>query len=182
MDECYNCFKPRSTSGPCPNCGYDPAGEREKYPLALRPGSILNGRYIVGRVLGQGGFGITYIALDDHTQQRVAIKEYLPTEFAGRTFGSYMVSPYSADRGENFRYGMERFLEEAKTLAAFIGDEHIVRIYSYFEENGTAYFAMEYVEGMPLDKYMATKGGRLTVEEADELFLPLMEGRISCPG
>jgi len=61
---CYNCFKEKPAGGVCPFCGYDGSGESTKYPLALKPGSILNGRYTVGRVLGQGGFGITYIAQD----------------------------------------------------------------------------------------------------------------------
>ena len=113
-----------------------------QFPIALHPGSILNGRYVVGRVLGQGGFGVTYVAYDDRTKGRVAIKEYLPTEFAGRAKASSTVRPLSENHRENFNYGKARFLEEAKTLAEFIGDEHIVRIYSYFEENGTAYFVM----------------------------------------
>ena len=115
-------------------CDYDsdPASDEGKYPIALRAGSILNGRYIVGRVLGQGGFGITYLAQDYQTKGLVAIKEYLPTEFAGRTTGTYAVQVYSGDRRENFEYGKEQFLAEAKTLAEFIGNDHIVRIYSYF--------------------------------------------------
>ncbi len=171
---CYNCFREKSSYGPCPLCGYDPSGAEEKFPLALKPGSILNGRYTVGRVLGQGGFGITYIAQDYKTKERVAIKEYLPTEFAGRDRRSSSVQIYSGERKDNFEYGKEQFLQEAKTLAAFIGDEHIVRIYSYFEENNTAYFVMEYVDGFALDKYMAQKGGRLSVEEANRLLFPLM--------
>ena len=170
---CYNCFREKSSYGPCPFCGYDPTGAGEKFPLALKPGSILNGRYSVGRVLGQGGFGITYIAQDYQTKKRVAIKEYLPAEFAGRT-QSNSVKPHSENARDNFEYGKAQFLEEAKTLAAFIGDEHIVRIYSYFEENNTAYFVMEYVDGYALDKYMAQKGGRLSVDEANRLLLPLM--------
>ena len=171
---CYNCFREKRSYGPCPFCGYDPSGAEERYPLALKPGSILNGRYTVGRVIGQGGFGITYIAQDYQTKARVAIKEYLPTEFAGRDRGSSSVQIYSGERKENFEYGEAQFLEEAKTLAAFIGDEHIVRIYSYFEENNTAYFVMEFVDGYALDKYMAQKGGRLSVDEANRLLLPLM--------
>ncbi|MCR5136975.1 MAG: protein kinase [Oscillospiraceae bacterium] len=141
----------------------------------MRQGSILEGRYTVGRVLGQGGFGITYIALDDQTKERVAIKEYLPTDFAGRSEGSSIVRAFSGNRRENFEYGKEQFLSEAKTLAAFIGDSHIVRIYRYFEENGTAYFSMEYVDGLPLNRYMREKGGRLTAEDANRLLLPLMD-------
>ncbi len=170
---CYNCFREKQNNDACPFCGYVPENEEEKYPNALHPGSILNGRYIVGHVLGQGGFGITYIAKDYQTGERVAIKEYLPSEFAGRNGNS--VQAFSKDQKENFEYGKEQFLAEAKTLAAFIGDEHIVRIYNFFEENNTAYFAMEYVDGLALDKYMAQQGGRLTVAEANRLLLPLME-------
>ena len=172
---CYSCFTEKSTAGACPRCGYDPASDEGKYPIALRAGSILNGRYIVGRVLGQGGFGITYLAQDYQTKGLVAIKEYLPTEFAGRTTGTYAVQVYSGDRRENFEYGKEQFLAEAKTLAEFIGNDHIVRIYSYFEEYGTAYLAMEYIDGESLDKYMSHHGGRLSVERANELLIPVME-------
>ena len=173
---CYHCFRKKSSYGACPFCGYDPADAEKKYPLALKPGSILNGRYTVGRVLGQGGFGITYIALDDQTGERVAIKEYFPSEFAGRVGNiSSSVQVHSENQRDNFDYGKAQFLEEARTLAAFNGDEHIVRIYSYFEENNTAYFVMEYVDGDALDKYMARKGGRLTPEEADRLLLPVMQ-------
>ena len=172
---CYSCFAEKSTSGACPRCGYNPASDEGKYPIALRAGSILNGRYIVGRVLGQGGFGITYLAQDYQTKGLVAIKEYLPTEFAGRTTGTYAVQVYSGDRRENFEYGKEQFLAEAKTLAEFIGNDHIVRIYSYFEEYGTAYLAMEYIDGESLDKYMSHHGGRLSVEKANELLVPVME-------
>ncbi|MCR5136276.1 MAG: serine/threonine protein kinase [Oscillospiraceae bacterium] len=171
---CYNCFKEKHNIGPCQNCGYDGSDAAEKYPLALGQGSILEGRYTVGRVLGQGGFGITYIALDDLTKERVAIKEYFPTDLAGRSEGASDVRVFSGNRRENYEYGKEQFLSEAKTLAAFIGDSHIVRIYRYFEENGTAYFSMEYVDGLPLNKYMAANGGKLTVEDANRLLLPLM--------
>ncbi len=169
---CYHCFQEKPNSGACPFCGYLPENEKEKYPSALPQGSVLNGKYIVGRVLGQGGFGITYIAKDYKTGERVAIKEYLPSEFAGRNGNS--IQAFSKDQKENFEYGKEQFLTEAKTLAAFIGDEHIVRIYSFFEENNTAYFAMEYVDGLALDKVMAQQGGRLHVTEANRLLLPLM--------
>ena len=172
---CYSCFSEKSTAGACPRCGYDPASDAEKYPSALRAGSILNGRYIVGRVIGQGGFGITYLAQDYQTKGLVAIKEYLPTQFAGRTTGTYAVQVYSGDRRENFEYGKEQFLAESKTLAEFIGNDHIVRIYSYFEEYGTAYLAMEYIDGESLDKYMSHHGGRLSVERANELLIPVME-------
>ena len=171
---CGSCFREYDSPGPCPHCGFDEEKQQAKYPLALRPGTILNGRYIIGKVLGQGGFGVTYMAQDYQTKETVAIKEYLPTDFAGRTTGTCAVQIYSGDRQENFAFGKKLFLDEAETLANFIGNRHIVQVYSYFEENGTAYFAMEYVDGMPLNAYAASKGGRLDVETAARLLMPLM--------
>ena len=181
---CYNCFRQKPTGGVCPFCGYDDSNAVKDFPLALKQGAILNGRYTVGRVLGQGGFGITYIAQDYQSGERVAIKEYLPSEFAGREPENNSVRVHSSIQRENYEYGKAQFLEEARTLAAFNGDEHIVRIHSYFEENNTAYFVMEYVDGAALDKYLAQKGGRLSVEEANRLLLPLMEslGKIHAKG
>jgi len=73
---CYNCFRQvADPSAPCPHCGFDLAENQQKFPVALRAGTVLNDRYIVGRVLGQGGFGITYVAFDSQIQARVAIKE-----------------------------------------------------------------------------------------------------------
>ena len=77
---CYNCFQARdSLDGPCPHCGFDLAENEKKYPVALRAGTVLNDRYIVGRVLGQGGFGITYLAWDTQLDAKVAIKEFRET-------------------------------------------------------------------------------------------------------
>ena len=171
---CWNCFREKDTEGACPHCGYDGAEQLERFPLALRPGSILNGQYIVGRVLGQGGFGITYLALNDRTKERVSIKEYYPVEFVGRTQDGCSVAVHSADRREDFNYGKEQFLAEARTLAAVTGSDSILRIYSYFEENGTAYFSMEYIEGRPLDAHLKGLGRPLRAQEAEDLFLPLM--------
>ena len=84
---CYNCFHEKPQEGVCPVCGYSPEQDRDKYPLALPHGTILNGKYIIGRVLGQGGFGITYVAQDWKSKKRVAVKEYLPDTMATRIEG-----------------------------------------------------------------------------------------------
>ena len=175
MAYCYNCFRERAGDGPCLFCGYDPAMDAGKYPQALPHGSILAGQYITGRVLGQGGFGITYLALDKALNIKVAVKEFLPDTMAGRTSGSLQVTAHSGDRGDNFRYGLERFLDEARVLAKFIGNPNIVGVRSYFQENGTAYFAMDYIEGISLKTYLRNHGGRVSWQEAVGFLLPVMD-------
>ena len=109
MTYCYNCFRQREEGdGPCPCCGYDPAMDRDKYPFALPHGSILAGQYILGRVLGQGGFGITYLALDKMLDIKVAVKEFLPETMAARVTGAPQVTVFAGERQEYFRYGLER--------------------------------------------------------------------------
>ena len=172
---CYNCFKARdSQEGPCPHCGFDLSENVKKYPVALRAGILLNGRYIVGRVLGQGGFGITYLAWDTQLEAKVAVKEYMPGELAGRIDGR-TVSVLSDDRKDNFTYGAERFREEARTLAKFIGNPNIAAVSSYFDENGTSYFVMEYVEGISFKTYIANAGGKVSVEEALDVMVPVLQ-------
>lgn len=172
---CYHCFQEKANSGICEHCGFDPSQQEGKYPLALPYGTILNGRYITGRVLGQGGFGVTYLAQDYQTKERVAIKEYFPSDLSTRT-GSYRVTPYSGQREQDFEFGKKRFLDEAKTLAEFNDDPHIVSVYRYFDEESTqtVYFVMEYVDGVSLENYVKSKGGRISPEEANQILVPLM--------
>ena len=146
----------------------------ENYPFALPEGTVLNGCYIVGKVLGQGGFGITYVARNYNTKELVAIKEYFPDTMAIRT-DTYTVSAYNGQKAEHFQYGKECFLAEAKTLAEFIGSPNIVRVHCYFEENGTAYFVMDYVEGESFEKYLEDRGERLSCKEAEKILFPVMD-------
>ena len=170
---CYNCFTEHDGQF-CPECGYKNLSGADKHPLALPEGTVLAGKYILGRVLGQGGFGITYIAQDYNTKELVAIKEFFPDTMAART-DSTTVSSYSDERADAFIYGKECFLQEAKTLAEFNGNPNIVKIYSYFEENGTAYFAMEYVDGISLLKYLQDHGGKISVKETENVLFPIMD-------
>ncbi|MCR5236292.1 MAG: serine/threonine protein kinase [Lachnospiraceae bacterium] len=147
----------------------------DNYPLALPINTVLAGQYIVEKVLGQGGFGITYKALDRLSGKAVAVKEFFPDSIATRTQGQTTVMPLSGDRGENYAYGKECFLQEAETLAKFIGNENIVRIYSYFEEYGTAYFVMDFIEGTSLDEFIKIHGGKLSFEAAAEILIPVMD-------
>ena len=146
----------------------------EKYPLALPQGTVLAGQYIIEDVLGQGGFGITYRALDHKSGSRVALKEFFPDSLAARTSAT-TVSAFAGPRGEDFAYGKQCFLQEAKTLAQFIGNDNIVRVHSYFEENGTAYFVMDYIEGISLAEYIRHYGGKITYEQSLNALLPVID-------
>ena len=100
---CYNCFQEKPGADPCPHCGFDLEENDRKFPVALRAGTVLNGRYIVGRVLGQGGFGITYLALDTQLNAKVAIKEFMPNDIATRI--GTTVSVAMDTKSEEFAYG-----------------------------------------------------------------------------
>ena len=170
---CYNCFQERdSLSGPCPYCGFDLTENEKKYPVALRAGTALNDRYIVGRVLGQGGFGITYLAWDTQLEAKVAIKEFMPNEIATRIGTTVSVAVES--RSEDFTYGAERFQEEARTLAKFIGNPNIAAVTSYFDENDTSYFVMDYIEGISFKTYIANHGGKVSVDDALNVMIPVL--------
>lgn len=173
---CCQCFAklPADTSGSCPCCGYHQVSDLEKYPMALPAGTVLNKRYLTGRVLGQGGFGITYVAKDLHSRTLVAVKEYLPVSMAVRT-GDNQVCGYSGRRGTGFFHGRKCFLKEAQTLAEFRRSPDIVHVHSYFEENGTAYFVMDYIKGTSLFQYVHSHGGKLDWQEAVALLLPVAD-------
>ena len=170
---CYNCFQEKpQADGPCPCCGFDLEDNVKKYPVALRAGTILNNRYIVGRVLGQGGFGITYVAWDEKLAARVAVKEYMPNDISARVGTTVSVAMES--RAEDFTYGEERFQEEARILAKFMGQPNIAGVTDYFDENGTSYFVMDYIEGISFKTYIANAGGKVSVQEALDVMIPVL--------
>ena len=142
------------------------------YPDALPPEYRLHW-YVLDRVLGQGGFGITYLARDTNLDQLVAIKEYLPIDVATRKADS-TVRPRADDQGDRYRWGLDRFIREARTLARF-DHPNIVRVYSVFEFNNTAYMVMRFEEG---ENFAALLERRRTLPE-DELLrvlLPVLDG------
>jgi len=144
----------------------------DKLRNSLRPGHELHW-YRIEEVLGQGGFGITYLAYDANLEQHVAIKEYLPMELAVRE-GDFSVYPASRAHDTRYRWGLDRFLAEARTLARF---KHpaIVRVNSVFEANNTAYMVMEYQLGMSLQAVLDRRG-TLPENELVALVLPLLDG------
>ena len=157
---------------PCPVCGYDNAAEGDR-GMALPLGTILHDGFFVGRVLGQGGFGITYLGYELHSKRRIAIKEYFPSGSVLRA--GNRVQPTNPDNGAFFRRGLELFNKEAQILSRLSGQPNIVDVISFFFENNTGYFVMEFLEGNSLRDYLAIRGGRISFQEALTLLLPTME-------
>ena len=124
---------------------------------ALPVGHQLGEEYRIERVLGSGGFGITYYAWERHLNKPVAIKEYLPNEFALRTDAT-TVRPKSTSDAADYQWGLERFLDEARTLARF-DHPHLNKVHRYFEANGTAYMMLEYIEGETLSELLRRESG-----------------------
>jgi len=139
-------------------------------PYQLKPGTVLQNRYLIGSVLGEGGFGITYIGLDKVLAKRVAVKEFYPAGAAHRA--SVVSGDVIITRGKEpmYRRGVERFVQEARSLAAFSSEDGIVDVLDTFQANNTAYIVMEYLEGNTLKALLKTKG----VFDASDL-IKLME-------
>ena len=127
---CLNCLEPSSTQ-PCPGCGWS-SGDEPDNPSALPPGTLLDERFRLAMSLGQGGFGITYLAFDETLEIRLAVKEYLPQDFALRSHDAQTVVPKSKNE-ENFNFGLERFVKEARMLAQFIDHPGIVGVRDFFK-------------------------------------------------
>lgn len=172
---CFGCFQEKELGGYCPHCGF---GENEEQPyLALPLGTLLNGRYMLGKVLGVGGFGITYLGYDLTLDIKVAIKEYMPSSIATRNSDRYNVT-LTGRTEDDYRQGMENFLEEAKILAKLQNTPNIVSVQNYFKENNTAYFVMEYIDGMSLKDYLADQGGKIPYVQALAILEPIMEALV----
>jgi len=177
QNACMSCFTQHAApTNPCPVCGYDEATQ-ELPPHILRPRTILNGKYLIGKVLGQGGFGITYIGWDLNLGIKVAIKEYYPSGFVSRettSVGNATVQPFTGSQGDFFLKGREKFINEARTLAKFFALPGIVSIKDFFQENGTAYISMEFIDGQTLKDYLSQMGGRLPAGQIFEMMKPVM--------
>lgn len=169
---CYNCFIGTGGLNPCPQCGFD---NRTVYnnPQQLPLGTLLNRQYLIGRALGQGGFGITYLGFDLSSNQRMAIKEYFPSGLVTRQ--AAVVQPITQETQTAFIRGVDAFYKEARILAKLVNYPNIVSVINFFQENGTAYFVMEYIEGQSFKDYLENRGGRISFEEALFLLMPVMQ-------
>ena len=147
----------------------------EENLYCLQKGTRLIGRYTIEGVLGQGGFGITYLGMDELHKKKVAIKEFFPQGIVTRNIEyEDTVTVTLVGEKENYDKGKERFLKEAQTMAMFSKDKGIVKALDFFEINNTAYIVMEYLEGVTLKQYLR-ENKRIAAEDLVELLVPLIE-------
>ena len=125
---------------------------------ALGKGTYLSNRYRIDEIIGQGGFGITYVAYDEAEGKKCAVKEYFPRDSAVRLSNGKEVKTVSDEKIEIFNHGLTRFMEEADVLWKLQGVESVVSVYDRFKENGTGYYVMEYVDGVTLKKLVRENG------------------------
>lgn len=171
---CYRCFceKPIREK-PCPKCGYKYTPNTVSSNCLL-PGTLLHNRYIVGVALGVGGFGITYKCLDTKIGGICAIKEYFPANFALRSNATKFVS-VAEQNLERYNKIMKRFVEEAE-LVKSLHHRNVITIYDSFFENNTAYYVMEYCDGIDLRRYTNNFNRRLEYDEGMNLLYQIMNG------
>ncbi len=151
-------------------------------PRCLPVNTILAGKYLVGPVLGEGGFGITYAGYDLNMETRIAIKEYFPVELVSRDTtrrtgdgGSDRVISLSGEKSKTYQQGLKKYVDEARNVSQFSGTPGVVSVKDFFYENDTAYIVMEYIEGVSLKEYLKQKGGKLPEEEALAILRPVLE-------
>ena len=135
----------------CPLCGRDPGTRRP--PMALDAGTLLAGRYQLCDVIGQGGFGITYAAWDETLGMPVAVKEYFPRGDAARDPAVSDEAAPLPGREAFYADGLARFRRESNLLASLQGIPCVVKVLDFFSGNNTAYIAMEYIHGQPVDRW-----------------------------
>jgi serine/threonine protein kinase len=171
---CMGCMRNKGEADPCPDCGWV-EGSLPDSPAQLAPRTILAQKYLLGRVLGQGGFGITYLAWDMLLSRKLAIKEYFPREICSRARDLITVQALTQRSRDDFQYGLTKFVEEGQNLARFRDYPGIVSLLEFFEANGTAYIIMAYMEGMTFKQYLETQGGKINFEAALDILTPVMD-------
>lgn len=176
FDKCPNCFKLHNGQTVCAHCGFDIEGY--KIPEnALPPFTVLEGKYMLGRTLGMGGFGITYLGWDMNLETLIAIKEYYPGSFVFRdtTKEETTQITVTGSNQEMYDKGLKRYVEEAKNLSKFYNLPGIVSVKDFFYANGTAYMVMEHVDGITLKAHLEKMGGKMDENTVLTLMRPIIE-------
>lgn len=174
VNRCFGCME-EITSDSCPHCGY--LHSQQVVPgYVLQPGTILHGKYLIGKVLGQGGFGITYIGWNLALHQKVAIKEFFPASCVTRDISvSIALQWYRTEQAQNARSkGQEMFLKEARKMSHVASFSQVVHVLDLFQDNNTAYIIMNYIHGQHL-AHQIKANGPMPWQDALQLLLPVMD-------
>lgn len=160
----------------CPYCGFNETALRQE-AYYLDPGTIIGGKYIVGRVLSYGGHTVSYMGMDAENNRKVIVKEYLPSDFSTRSEGEKEVTIYSGDGQQQFEQGLTNFLNEANRIQHLRNINGIAKVYDCVSENETGYVISEYVEGHTL-KEILENGKRYSAEEAANFICKILQGLV----
>ncbi len=173
---CLYCFGDLDASRVCMNC-HRKADDTPSPPHHLPQRTVIGtqNRYLIGKALGEGGFGITYLAWDLQQGIKVAVKEYFPSGYVTRVAGNNQVIINSKQNQAASNRGLKRFVEEARALAKIKNLSGVVNVRDFFTANSTAYIVMEFLDGMSLKKYLQRKGGKISVDEILTIMRPVMD-------
>lgn len=167
---CLGCMEPKTADGVCPNCGY--SDDAPYLPSYIAPGTVLNERYLVGRLLKYNGEGATYIAYDTVTDRKVLIREYMPDTLCSRVKGSAIIS-VNPKHLVQYKAFMSEFTELNQVLSRMRTLNHINPALELFAENNTTYVVFAYIKGMTLKDYLQENAGELSWEEVKKIFPPI---------
>jgi serine/threonine protein kinase len=169
---CYKCMR-EYTGQYCRYCGFNNE-TYEPIPTALVPLTVLHNQYIIGTVLGKGGFGITYTGYDNLNFRKVAIKEFFPSSVAYRDSSQTSSITVPANMKQVYENSVAKFYNEAVILSKLHDIPVIVNVYDFFYENNTAYIVMEFIDGTPVDKIVMNQG-RLDVDMTLTIYYPIIQ-------
>ncbi len=173
---CLYCFGDLDSNRVCMNCHHK-SDDTPSPPHHVPQRTVIGtqSRYLIGKALGEGGFGITYLAWDLQQGIKVAVKEYFPSGYVTRVASSNQVIINSKQNQAASNRGLKRFVEEARALAKIKNLGGVVNVRDFFSANGTAYIVMEFLDGVSLKKYLQRKGGKISVDEILTIMRPVMD-------
>lgn len=173
---CLFCFGDLDSDRVCMNCHHK-ADDVPSPPHHLPQRSVIGpqNRYLIGKALGEGGFGITYLGWDLQQGIKVAVKEYFPSGYVTRVAGNNQVIINSKQNQAASNRGLKRFVEEARALAKIKNLNGVVNVRDFFSANGTAYIVMEFLDGVSLKKYLQRRGGKVSTDEILTIMRPVMD-------
>lgn len=174
---CPRCFATLGAGRVCPSCGKC-ADDLINPAPAIPVQAVIGSRYLIGEMLGAGGFGITYAGWDLSESKKVAIKEFFPKEYATRHEEDFRVNVTEHDLVVSFNHWLKAFIEEAKILMRIRDLHGVVKLSDFFEANNTAYIVTDYLEGPSLRTYLAARGNKIPIAEALGILRPVFESLI----